>query len=788
VNTILSDLRYAFRTLRRSRGFSLAVILTLALGIGGNTAMFSLVRARLLKPLPYRDPARLIVAWDTYLQDDKALPKNSKMGASPAELAIWSRQSDIFDETAWYRYVPYQTYVQTPGGEAVSVQAGFLSPDLLRVIGVSPALGSAFGSKVSPNSALLSDRLWRKSFGGDPGIAGRTIRLGGNGFTVTGVMPAGFNLPEWADLWLPPGPLMGDELTNPVRHAAAFIGRLKPGASARQAMSRLQSLSSRLAAENPKTSTGWGMRVSNLQDDLTAAIRMPLLLLMGAVVLVLLIACANIANLMLARTATRAKEIAVRAALGASPWRIARQLLAESLLLSLAGGALGLALAEAALKLFSPADAPLDISVLGFLLAISFLTGLAFWLAPAVLAAGSDPSARIKTASFAAAGSPRLRAALVVAEFALAMALVSGSGLLVKSLIRLMQVDPGIKTAQVLTLRVSYAPSRDPAALFRLLQSRVRSIPGVDSFASTTALPLSPSHGNAGRFNVPGNPLINPDSLPAAQLRFVSPTYFDVMRMPIRNGRAFTQEDLKQPVVIVNEAMARRFWPNRNPVGTRFVTGPWGPNPSWSTIVGVAANVKQFGLDSEPTFDIYFPALFPAYLAIHTSGDAAALGGIAQREIRGADPELAISDVRTMNQVLDQSVEPRQETATILTGFALLGILLAVVGIYGVVSWSVAERTKEIGIRMALGAASGDVLRMALGQGLALCIAGIAIGAAGTFALRRLLDAMLFGIGSADPPVYLAVTVLMTLVALSACYLPARRASRVQPAVALRRD
>jgi predicted permease len=788
MGNLLQDVRYAFRTLFRARGFAAIAVATLALGIGANTAIFSLVHTVLLKPLPYREPSRLIVAWDTYLPQDQHLPMFPKIGVAPPELALWREQSDVFEETAWYRYISYDIDLTAPGGDALSVHAGFMSTNLFRVMGVAPALGPGFADGEPPHSVLLSHGLWRTRFAGDPAIVGKSMRLGGEVFTVTGVMPAGFKFPDWADLWLPPGPLIGDELTNPVRHGAEFMGRLKAGVTSQEAAMRLQTLSARLAAEHPKTSTGWGMRVSNLQDDMTANVRPALLMLLGAVALVLLIACGNVANLLLARASSRAKEIAVRSALGAGAWRIARQLLTESVVLAGVGGALGLALGEAGLKALSPVETPLDTTVLLFLLAVSVVTGVAFGLAPVILALRSDPNAVIKSGSVTGGGSSAMRSTLVVVEFALAMVLVAGAGILMKSFLRLMHVDPGFNPQGLLTMRISFRPNRDPSDTFRRIEERVRRLPGVDSFASTNALPLTTGHGNAGRFNVPGSPLINPDALPAAQVRWVSPEYFSAMRIPVRSGRAFTDRDLNQPVVIVNESMARQFWPGRDPVGLKFITGPWGPNPTWSTIVGVVGDVKQFGLDSEPSLDMYYPALDLYSVIVHTPGDPETLIGAVRREIQSVDPELPVSEIRTMDQVLAESASSRRWTMAMLAAFAGLAMVLAMVGIYGVMSWSVAQRTREIGIRVALGAGSGNVLGMVIRHGMGLSALGLGIGLAGAFAVRRFLASLVFDVSPSDPLIYAGVAALMLGVALVACYVPARRASRVDPLIALRSE
>ncbi len=615
---------------------------------------------------------------------------------------------------------------------------------------------------------------------------GRAIRLNDHEFTVAGVMPSNFQFPDFADIWLPQGPLLADEATNPVRHAMGFVARLRPAVTQQQAALRLEAVAKRLAAEHPKTSSGWGVRVYGLQQDLTANTRAPLLMLAGAVALVLLIACANVANLLLARASGRAKEIAVRSALGAGAWRIVRQLLTESLVLSLAGGALGILIGRWSLAALSPISAPLDSGVLAFLLAISIATGVLFGLAPAMQAIHHDPNSLIKSGASVAGRSSALRGALVAAEFALALVLVTGAGILLKSFAHLMQVDPGFKPEGLLTMRLSFPDSRKPDVLFRRLEEQMKQIPGVDSFATTNALPLTTGHGNSGRFNVQGSSLINADALPIAQLRTVSPDYFSTMRIPVIAGRAFTDRDLSDDAVIINQAFARRFWPDRDPVGQKFITGPWALKPEWATIVGVVGDVKQLGLDSDATLDIYSPFLYPASIIIHTAGDPRSITSSVRRAIQGVDPEIAISEVRTMDEVLDQSAQSRRWTLTLLASFASLALVLALVGIYGVMSWTVAQRTREIGVRMALGARSGQVLAGVIGYGLKLSAIGMVIGLAGAFALRRFLGTLVFGVSTADPIVYAAVAAVMLAVALLACYLPARRAARVDPRVALR--
>jgi predicted permease len=770
MGTLWQDIRYALRTFARAPGFTAVALATLALGIGANTAIFSLFYAVVLKPLPFREPSRLIAAWDTYQ------PQFSKLGVSPAEIAAWSAQADVFEQTGWYRYISKDLTLHAAGAEAMEIHATFISPGLLATLGVAPSMGGA-------GEMLISDGLWRTRFAGDPSVIGRGVRLDDQAFTIAGVMPDNFRFPDWADVWLEPGPLLGDEATNPVRHALGFVGRLSRGVSEAQAAARLEDLSKRLAAEHPKTSTGWGIRVSGLQSDLTAGVRPSLMLLAGAVAVVLLIACANVANLLLARASGRGKEIAIRAALGAGAWRIARQMLTESVVLAGAGGALGVVLGAWSLASFSPVKTDLDVTALAFAAAITFATGIVFGLAPAVHALRGDTNAAMKSGS-----AGRAAGALVAAEFALALMLVSSAGILMKSFVRLMRVDPGFDPRGVLTLRVSVPPSRNGVDLFHRIEQRVRTFPGVDAVAGANAVPLIANRANTSRFNVPGSPLINPDALPAAQLRAVSPDYFRAMNIPLRAGRAFTERDLNQPVAIINETMARRYWPGKNPVGEKYVSGVWGPAPVFSTIVGVAGDVKQFGLDSEPSNDEYFPYVGPAYVIVHTRGDAASLGAAVRGAIHDVDADLPVEDVRTMEQIEAESARSRRWTLALLAAFAGVALGLALVGIYGVMAWSVERRTREIGIRVALGAEPGRVARLVLAEGVKLCAMGAGIGLIGAVAARRVLASFVFGVSTADPWVYAGVIGLMAAVAMIACYFPARRAGRVDPMEALRTE
>ena len=775
------DCRYAFRTIRKNLAFSTLVVFVLALGIGANTAIFSIVHDVILKPLPFRDPAKLLAVWDTYL------PQFSKIGISPVELQSWQAQHDLFEETAWYRYVPLDGNLTVPGSESTAVHVDLVSSNLFSLLGTAPLMGRTFTAAEAPQSALLSNRLWRSRFGGDTSVIGKTVRFDENQLTIVGVMPAHAQFPEWADLWLPNGPLLADQLTNPVRHALGFLARMRPNVDEKQAAARLFSLSQRLASEHPKTSTGWGMRVSGLQNDLTGDVRPPLLLLLGAASLLLLIAAANIASLLLARASGRTREMAIRAAVGARPLRIVRQLMTESLVLALLGGICGWLFAQVGLSIVFPAHAHLEPAVILFLSLASLLTGVFFGLAPAIQALRANPQTAIKSASVTGSGLTA-RSALVVFEFALTLTLVIGAGILTRSFVRLMQVSPGFSSKGVLTLRLLAPPSRKPEPLFHRIQEKLLALPGVQFVAVTNSLPLLADGATTSRFNVPGSSLINPDALPAAQIRTASPDYFRALHISVKAGRIFSEHDLNDPVVVINQTMAKRFWPGRDPVGTKFITGPWGPNPTWSTIIGVVADVKQFGLASEPTVDIYYPGLGAQYLIIKTPADPLTLAAAVERTLHAIDPDLAISDVRSMDQITTESARTRRWTMGLLAAFAGFAFLLALVGIYGVMAWTVSRRTRELGIRMALGAQRRQVLALVLRYGIKLSAAGLVLGILASFALRRTLSGLVYGVSTADPLVYLSVPAFMLIVTLAACYFPARKASGVDPLISLRYD
>jgi putative ABC transport system permease protein len=782
--------------LRRTPIFTLTVVLTLALGIGANTAIFTVVNSVLLRPLPFHDPARLFAIWDTYQ------PNFPKLGVSPTEYDEWARQTDIFEQVGRYRYVVGgQEANLTGGAEPRRVQASCASSSLFRMLGVHAILGRTFEPQDDgPNApfiVLLSDRLWRDYFNANPKLIGAPIQLQGRAFTVAGVLPSNFNLPSFADLWLPEG-MAGDEISNPLRHGFGVIARLKPDVSPRQAQARLDAIGQRLAREHPKTSKNFGLTIRGLQQDLAGNVRPALLVLLGAVTFVLMIACVNVANLLLSRAASRKREFAIRIALGAGRWRIVRDSLEESLRLSLAGGIAGLLVAyagfEALLRLvpadlLNPTSIHMDITSLAFLLAVSLLTGIFFGIVPALGAARLDPNEGLKEGGRSISRSSGAgRNALVIVEFSLALMLLMGAGLLIRSFARLLHVDPGFRSANLLTLRFEpsgFPDSQTLRTFYDRLETRLKSLPGVNAVAATRALPLAAERSEAQRFVVPGSPLMRPDVFPVAQLHSITPDYFRTLGIALR-GRTYNARDLDQPYVIVNETMARTFWPREDAVGKRFIIGPWGPDPEWATIIGIAADVKQLGLDSERTNDFYFLSYGPRYLILQTAFDPLSLAPAVRREIQALDPSAPVSDFRTMEQVLASTTAPRRFSTVLLSIFASVALALAMIGIYGIMSWSVARRTQEIGIRMAVGADARGILKLILGRGLKLSAIGLALGLLATLALTRLLSTQLFEISPYDPWVFTAVSALMLAVTTTACYLPARRATKVDPITTLR--
>ncbi len=799
MRTFVQDVRYGLRMLGKNPGFTVVAVTALALGIGANSAIFSVVNAVLLRPLPYKDPGRLVKVWETY-------PQFPKVEASVPNLLDWKAQNHVFEEIAAYR-TGENGFNLTGVGEPERIQGTFASASLFPLLGMQAALGRTFLPKEDKPGGepvvILSHRLWQRRLGSDPSLIGKAVTLNGRSYMVVGVMPRGFAFPSWAELWMPMGQMGTDELTSRVYHPLEVIARLKPGITLMQAEAEMDTISHRLQQQYPKTNRGWNVRLVPLDQELLGNLRRALLVLLGATGLVLVIACANVANLLLARAAARQKEIAIRAALGAGRWRLTRQLLTESVLLSFLGGALGLLLALWVLDLLvalGPTEIPgvkeigIDARVLGFTVLISFLTGAIFGLVPALQVSKTDlnetlkEGARTSTSGF---HGSRLRSPRVVSEVALALVLLVGAGLLIKSFLRLLRVDPGFNPHRVLTLRIDlpdskYSSNDRIAAFYQQLSQRIKTLPGVETVGMINYLPLSPESTNRTRFTVEGRPVSEFETLPVAELRSINPDYFRAMRSPLLKGRYFIDTE-KVSVCIINETMARRFFPHEDPIGKRVNTGDLAPQPFWLSIIGVVGDVRHFGLDDRARFDVYVNSTeSEMYLVVRTASDPLSLAPAVRREVQAVDKDVPVSNVTTMDQILSNSLSSRRFSMLLLGIFAGLALILAAVGIYGVISYSVTQRTHEIGIRMALGAERSDVLRLVVRQGMVLTLAGVGAGVAGSLALTRFLSSLLYEVRPTDPATFVSISLLLTGVALLATYIPARRATKVDPMVALR--
>ncbi|HEY6290078.1 MAG TPA: ABC transporter permease [Terriglobia bacterium] len=796
IETLAQDVRYALRQLRRSPGFAAMAILTLALGLGANIAIFSVVHAVLLRSLPYKDPARLAKVWETYRQ----FPK---VWASVPNFWDWQEQNHAFEAIGAYRIAT--GFTLTGQGEPQRTQGTFVSANLFGLLGVKASLGRTFVPAEDKRGAepivILSHALWQQVFGSNPSMVGRAITLNDKSYTVVGVMPPGIRFPDWADLWMPLGQMGTDELTSRVYHPLEVVARLKAGVTLAEAQAQMSTIAGRLDEEYPKTNAGWGVTLVPLRKELLGSAQEALLILLGATGLVLLIACANVANLLLARASARGKEMALRAVLGAGRGRLMRQLLTESALLSSLGGTLGLLLAfwgRDALVRIGPAIVPhlegaaISGPVLAFSAVISILTGLVFGLVPAFQSSRLDLNGALKEG---ARTSPshrhnRLRSCFVVVQVALALILVVGAGLLIKSFVRLLGVDPGFSPRNVLTARIDLSPSRYPSPdqFYEHVSDRLRALPGVEAVGLINYFPLGPESANKTRFGLERSSPSTQGTLPVAELRLINLDYFRAMGIPLVKGRNFRSwGEEKQQVIIINTTMAHRIFPNEDPVGRRINLGAEGPQPSWFSIVGVVGDVRDFGLASQPQLDIYLDGPDSGMcMVVRTDSDPLSLAPSLRRVVHDLDREVPVTQVITGEQIVSHSLASRRFSMVLLGLFAGLALMLAAIGIYGVISYAVTQRTHEIGIRMALGAERGEVLKLVVGQGLALAFVGVAIGLAGAFALSRLLAGLLYAVKPTDPATFAVVSLVLTAVALLASYIPARRATKVDPMVALR--
>ena len=807
----MHNIRYGIRALRNSPGFAIVAVLTLALGIGANTAIFSVVHNVLLRPLPYTQPDRLVEIWNTYP------PQVPRAGLSSGDYADWSRQATSFSQMGAYSEIS-SGFNLTGEAEPQRIQAGYATASLFPMLGLRPVVGRSFPTEEdragSAPVAMLSHSLWQSRFGADPSIVGRTINLDDRRYTVIGVLPPELDIARWADLWLPLG-AYPDDLTSHVHHGFVAIGRLKPEVTLAQARDEIARLNQQEAIAYPDTHKNFGILVQRLEDPSAGELRSTLMVLFGAVGLVLLIGCANIVNLLLVRNAAREREIAVRTALGANPWHLTAQMLIESLLLSVPGGLLGLALALFGLKLamrFVPANlfvqqpSGLNRAVLIFTAAVVLLAGIATGMLPALRARITNLAGVLKQGSKGSSARSRQRThnVLVISEVAMALVLLTGAGLLLRSLQHLLMVDPGFRPDHVLTMEVQQAAlsfaqysklsqeeqiklGETQSSRFEQIAAQIRALPGVKEVGGIDDLPVGNEFRQASRFVIEGQPLIAAGARPIAQTRTVSLSYFAAAGIPLLDGRTFTQDDWKAfRTVVINAAMARRFWPKGDALGKRINLCSLDPKACWVEIIGIVGNVHQFGLEAEPTYDTYFVGGWTPYLVVRSAAERASLAPSITEMLHRSEPNLPISRVITMDGLISDSVSPRRFSAVLIGIFAGLALVLAAVGIYGVMSNAVSGRRQEIGIRMALGAQPGGVKTMILAESARLTLVGVAGGLAAAFVLVRFLASLIFGVSAYDWVTFGGVALLLSGVALAASYIPARRAVRVDPMVALR--
>jgi len=797
------DLRYGFRTLLRNPGFCAVAILALALGIGPNTAIFTMVNAVLLKPLPVPEPNRVVMIWGTLLKSGF-----DQLPVSAADYLDWQRQARSFDQMSAAFAIPEYGLNVSGVGDPERVPAALASKEFLPALGIKPLAGRNFLPEEDrpggPRAMLVSNAFWQRRFHSDPAAIGRTLTVDGIPRTIVGVVPHELGEMVHADLWLP----TAINPTDPERqnHNYGVVARLKPGVTVAQARAEMIVIARRLESAYPATNTGWGITLFPMAEMFTGRIRPVLLILLGAVGLLLLIACANLANLLLARAATREKEIAIRGALGAGRRRIIRQLLTESFVLAMAGGALGLVLAAWGVRLMRSVvpdmfpmlqNMSVDMPVLAFTFGISLLTGLLFGLVPAWRSAHADLNTTLKEAagrSESAGGSHRIRGFLLASEVALAVLLSVSAGLLLRSFVRVTEVNPGVRTANILTMNLSLPVKYDTplkrATFYKNLMERLDALPGVRSAGAVMFLPLRVSilsfRIGVNGFQIEGRPPVSPDQQPQADYRMATPGYFNTMGIALRQGRLFDQHDDldAKRVALVNEAMVRKHFAHENPLGKRLMMG----KPV--EIVGVVADAKLYGLDAPVEPAIYVPHMqHPGEsmgVAVRTEGDPAAIASAVRREVLKLDSEQPISDVRTMATVLSDSLMLRRVSMLLLTVFASLALTLATVGIYGLTAYSVSRRTHEIGLRVALGASQSQILRLVVGRGLVTSLIGAGIGVAAAVGLTRGLSGMLYGVTATDPLVFAGVPLLLIAVSVLASYVPARKATRIDPLVALR--
>lgn len=814
MHTLRQDLRFGARMLLKNSGFTIAAVLTLALGIGGNAAIFSLVNSILLRPLPYREPDRLYTIWEFIPKFRDRFPS---LPVSARHFLEWREQSTFFEQIA---VVSPSSMNLTDAGEPERLGAARVSANFFSLVGVDPQLGRAFvEGEDKPQAqpvAVISDSLWRRRFNNELSVIGRSVTIDGKGFTVVGVMPRNFPFPrgkelhqfvnfeQRTDVFLPLV-FKPEDLPETGSFNYAVIARLKNGSTPNQAQAEISAIQSRIAQRTPELEDLSAFLLP-LQETLVGKVRQGLTLMLAAVGLVLLIICVNLANLMLSRAPLRRREFAIRMALGATRARLIAQLLTESLLLALIGGALGILLAFwgiGALASSIPVDLPrleevrVDAQVVFYAFLVSVVTVALFGLWPAIRATKVELNEALKLGGRAltrGTGSGSLSGALIVVEVSLSVLLLVGAGLLLRSFVRVMNVDRGFKTENVLIADLSLSPTRYTEIIprrefYRRLLEQVNSLPGVRASGIVSDAPLS-KESSVTVIIAEGAPQVPVVERPLVDRQYVSPGYFKTMDIPLRQGRLFDESDRKQAVVILSEKIARRLWPGENPIGKRIGEGDSTPA---TQVVGVVGDIRSSALEKDPSSAMYLPYwqgdqldLSGMALMVRTDVEPQSMAGVLREEVRKLDPETPIAEMKTMERVVSESVSRRRFQMFIISIFAGVALLLAAIGIYGVVSYSVTERTNEIGIRLALGAERRDVFRLVLKQGMIPAVAGVSVGLVAALALARVIRSLLFGVSATDPATLVVIAVVLTIVALLACWIPARRATKVDPMVALR--
>ena len=802
MTTVLQDLRYALRMLLKNPGFTVVAVVALALGIGANTAIFSVVNTVLLRSLPYHDPDRIMFV------NESKVPQFPEFSVSPGNFLEWQKQSTSFEKLAASFSRPYNLVVA--GADPEQVRGARVSAGLFEMLGVSPSQGRTFTDEEDQpgreNVVILGHGLWKRRFGGDPNIVGQSITLSASSYTVIGIMPATFQFPDRETEFWAPIAFTARQAQQHGSHYLVVVGRLKRDVTAGQAAVEMQSIAARLAEQHPNSNAGWSTNIFPLQEYEVRDIKSGLFFLLGAVALVLLIACTNVANLLLARSTARQKEIAIRSALGASRLRVVRQLLTESIVLAAVGGAIGLLLAFWGIKsllALAPEDLPrikdvvIDLRVLGFTLIVTMVTGIIFGLAPALQASNPNLNETLKEAGRGTtAGRHRVRSGLVVVEVALALMLLVSSGLLIRSFLSLQRVNPGFDASNALTMNIAlpgrkYARSDQYVAFFSQLIESTSALPGVVAAGVSQSFPIQ--NDFLVGFSIKGRPPAAPGEDRSTNYYAVSTGYFKAMGIPLLKGRYFTEQDNNntQPVAIINETMARTYFPDEDPIG-KGIDLSQGPAERIREIVGIVGDVKQYGLSQPATLQTYEPFLQMPFsgvtLVVRTENNPVLLSDAIRSQVQAIDNEQPVSRIRTLDQIIAGSVQKERFLMLLLGVFAAVAMILAAVGLYGVMNYAVTQRTHEIGIRMALGARAPNVLTLIVGHGMMLALIGVTIGLAGAFAATRLMSTLLFGVGTKDPLTFAGISVLLIIVALVACLVPARRATKVDPMQALRHE